>query len=119
MAEVKGRMDKVFVNLGDGSLNANGIYALNFYALGSPHTTIVDDYLPLHQYGPEHYQTLFSNVGEDNSLWTAVLEKAFAKYHGNYNHIEGGDSRDALRTLYGSPHGTQVHSETDVDTLWK
>ena len=44
LAEEKGRMESVFLN--DG-VSANGIYGVNFYTLGVPHTVIVDDYLPL------------------------------------------------------------------------
>ena len=39
-------MEKVFLNE-DNGLNAAGIYAVNFYTLGIPHTVVVDDYLPL------------------------------------------------------------------------
>jgi len=46
VAEVPGRMEKVFVNKVN-PLNSQGIYGVNFYTLGMPHTVIVDDYLPL------------------------------------------------------------------------
>ena len=46
LAEVPGRMEKVFLN-SDNKLNKAGIYAMNFYTLGVPHTVIIDDYLPL------------------------------------------------------------------------
>ena len=46
LAEKKGRMEKVFLNK-DNALNANGIYAINVYALGVPHTIVVDDWLPV------------------------------------------------------------------------
>ena len=48
LAEIPGRMEKVFINP-DNKLSANGIYAVNFFTLGLPHTVIVDDYLPLAQ----------------------------------------------------------------------
>ena len=37
-------MESVFLNT---EVSANGIYGVNFYTLGVPHTVIVDDYLPL------------------------------------------------------------------------
>ena len=37
-------MESVFLN---DQVSANGIYGVNFYTLGVPHTVIVDDYLPL------------------------------------------------------------------------
>lgn len=115
LAEVPGRMEKVFLNSWEKQLNPNGIYAVNFYTLGVPHTVVIDDYLPLH---PDGSGTLFAGVGFDKSLWVSILEKAFAKYHGNYAHIVGGDSRKAVRTLYGAPHGKAEHNETDKEKLW-
>ena len=44
IAEVPGRLEKIFHNK---TLNSAGIYALDFWALGVPHTVVVDDYLPL------------------------------------------------------------------------
>lgn len=46
LAEEPGRLEKIFVNT-DSALNDNGIYGVNFYALGVPHTVVVDDYLPV------------------------------------------------------------------------
>ena len=87
-----------------------GIYAVNIFTLGVPHTVIVDDYLPLQKFeenGP--YTTLFSLVGEDSSMWGVILEKAFAKYHGNYEHLVAGDPRAAARSLNGSPSLQYLH----------
>ena len=39
-------MEKVFLNQ-DNYQNKAGIYAVNFYSLGVPHTVVIDDYLPL------------------------------------------------------------------------
>jgi len=44
LAEVPGRIDSVFVN---DDISKNGIYAVQQYTLGVPHTIIVDDYLPM------------------------------------------------------------------------
>ena len=61
LSEVPGRIERVFVN---DDVSANGIYAVNFYSLGVPHTVIVDDYLPLqHVYG--NWYTIFSKMGPD------------------------------------------------------
>ena len=74
-------MEKVFLNK-NNTLDSEGIYAVRFYTLGVPHHVVIDDYLPL-----SNGATMFSSPGYDGSIWTAILEKAFAKYHGNYNHI--------------------------------
>lgn len=103
LAEKPHRLEKVFLNE-ESALNPNGIYAINIYALGVPTTIIVDDYLPLQRYWEDApYETLFSLVGEDTSMWGVLLEKAFAKIHGNYERLIAGDPRMAARTLMGAP----------------
>ena len=54
LAEVPGRMESVFLNT---EVSANGIYGVNFYTLGVPHTVIVDDYLPLANWGESTLST--------------------------------------------------------------
>jgi len=39
-------MEKIFLNK-TKDLNPQGVYGVNFWTLGIPHTVIVDDYLPL------------------------------------------------------------------------
>ena len=46
LAEKPGRLEKIFLNTSD-RLNPYGIYGINFYSLGVPHTVIIDDFLPL------------------------------------------------------------------------
>jgi len=36
-------------------------------------------------------------------MWGPILEKVFAKYYGNYEHLTAGDPRAAARALNGSP----------------
>ena len=88
VAEVPGRMEKVFLNT-DSKLNSAGIYGVNLYTLGVPHTVIVDDFFPQSKEG-ESMVNHFANHGPDKTLWGAVLEKAFAKSVGNYQHTAGG-----------------------------
>ena len=114
LAEYPGRMEKVFLNH-DTALNSQGIYAVNLYTLGVPHTVVIDDYLPLTSQG----NTLFAHPGKDNSLWVAILEKAFAKYYGNYYHIEGGFPEVAVRTMNGGPHEEYDNTEMSEDKLWR
>lgn len=46
LAEVPNRLERIFLK-SSGSLSPNGIYGINLYTLGVPHTVIVDDYIPL------------------------------------------------------------------------
>ena len=117
VAEQPGRLEKVFVNP-QGTLNSNGIYAVNLYTLGMPHTVIVDDYLPLTEAGHDSFMTFYAHVSKDKGLWGPILEKAFAKYHGNYEHLSGGDPNYAVRTLTGAPMKYYFHSDEQADALW-
>ena len=111
IAEKSNRIENMFLNE-DNELDARGAYAVNIYALGVPHTVIIDDYLPMYRYS-DYYppQTLFASVGYDSSLWGALLEKAFSKYHGNYKHTVGGNPLMAVRTLHGGPWEDLDHNE--------
>jgi hypothetical protein len=46
LAQTPSRIEKLFLN-NENELSVNGIYGINFYTLGVPHTVIVDDWLPL------------------------------------------------------------------------
>ena len=62
---------------------------------------------------------MYAKPGGDKSIYGPILEKAFAKYHGNYEHIIGGNPATAVKTLYGAPWSTShEHKYVDVDTLW-
>ena len=117
IAEFQGRMEKVFLNdknESNSALNRPGIYGVNLFTLGVPHTVIVDDYLPLHS----DNRTLFAKPGDDSSLWVVILEKAFAKYYGNYKHIHGGLPELAIRTMTGGPFHKYHNYEFTVNELW-
>ena len=92
---------------------------MNFYTLGVPHTVIVDDWLPLEEDWNGNIRTLFAHVGYDQALWGPILEKGFAKYHGNYQHIIGGLPQYATRTLIGAPYETYWHTHVDKEFLWQ
>lgn len=121
MAQIPGSVEKMFLNPSN-QLSPNGIYGVNFYSLGVPLTVIVDDYLPLSMDSEGKKTTLFAGLGDDSSLWVPIMEKAFAKLHGNYSHIVGGDARVAARTMNNSPFDIAYHrkeSDLDKEPLWK
>ena len=119
LAEIPGRIENLFLNR-NNEVSPNGIYGVNLYTLGVPHTVIVDDYLPLEEnYERDGYKTLFAKVGDDGSIWGPIVEKAFAKYHGNYKHISGGDPAFAVRTLFGAPFKNYMHEDIyDREAFW-
>ena len=67
----------------------------------------------------DSWSTLFAHVSTDGSLWGPILEKAFAKCHGNYEHIVGGAPEIAVRTLMNWPYIDMQHAQVeDKEALW-
>jgi hypothetical protein len=52
---------------------------------GKPRFVAVDDYVPGKGTSPS-----FSGVTADHDYWSMILEKSWAKIHGNYMITEGG-----------------------------
>jgi len=53
--------------------------------------------------GKNQEATVFAKLSHDNGLWAPLLEKAMAKFHGNYIHLDGGEPSHAVNILNGSP----------------
>ena len=81
------RIENIFLNRG---ISEAGIYSVQLYALNVPITITVDDKLPVTETSDEGFDTIYGHIGRDGSIWSALLEKALAKYYGNYARIEGG-----------------------------
>ena len=105
LAEFPGRLEKLFLN-NSNELSRAGLYGINMYTLGFPHTIIVDDFLPLIQSATEEgkFSTLYADISNETGVWAPIIEKAFAKKFGDYEHIVNGVPSDAIRALTGSPN---------------
>jgi hypothetical protein len=76
---------QMVADLGDGT------YAVRFYQNGQPRYVRVDADLYTDPYGAARY----AKFGADNSLWFAIVEKAWAFFRyqqGSYPSIEGGNA---------------------------
>lgn len=96
LAEHPERVDKIMISDQEESA---GIYAMHMYSLGVPFTQIVDDWMPM----DSSNKLMFAGLGKDGSSWGSVVEKMFAKWYGNYEHMVGGWMQDAVSALNGSP----------------
>ena len=57
--------------------------------------------------------------GKEGSVWPVILEKAFAKYTGNYYHLEEDDFTVApMQMLTGAPGEITKHGNRNVDEIW-
>ena len=70
----------------------DGRFMFQFYRLGKWQTVEVDNILPL---------TRRARRTDDNEWWVCLVEKAYAKFNGSYESIEGGFTGWALTELTG------------------
>jgi hypothetical protein len=127
---------------------AVGVYGFVFHRDGEWHQCIIDDKLYLRapaydesgdvvltQYGirrtdqEDQYQDLFqrgskalyfAQCRDQNETWVSLLEKAYAKAHGDYASIAGGQTGEAIEDLTGGVT-TEIYTTNilDTDEFWK
>jgi len=73
----------------------------------------------------ERYQTgsealYFAKCSNANEIWLPLLEKAYAKVHGDYDAIQGGDSGEAVEDMTGGVTTTLYTNRIlSKDKLWQ
>jgi len=72
---------------------------------------LVDDYFPT-----KNSECCFTTA-HGNELWVLLLEKAWAKLHGDYCKIIGGLCHEAFRDMTGAPAWLYT-TQTATDLLW-
>jgi|TARA_B110000305_G_C19226085_1_gene532903 calpain-15 len=100
------RVRKLFVN---ENITSEGIYGLNVTKNGVKTQVVLDDHIPCSDGDP-----CFSSAN-GNELWVLLLEKCWAKLHGSYARIIGGQSHLTFRDLTGAPSFEQ---ETSAEDAW-
>eukprot|EP01022_Parablepharisma_sp_SALTPOND_P033380 TRINITY_DN88609_c0_g1_i1.p1 TRINITY_DN88609_c0_g1~~TRINITY_DN88609_c0_g1_i1.p1 ORF type:complete len:944 (+),score=26.90 TRINITY_DN88609_c0_g1_i1:93-2924(+) len=111
LALVPQRIKRLFLS---DKLNA-GHFELTVYPMGIPTKTKLDGYFP---YSKE-YESLAFTRSQTGELWPMLLEKAWAKYLGSYQDINGKPACFAFTFLSRFPAVTLDHQKIGEDALWK
>lgn len=149
LGNMKGLIERVCIKH-DELCQMCGVYGFVFFRDGEWQTTIIDDklYLRVPDYdeavGQEErlvwddvnrkdsedeyrktHQTgsralFFAQCSDENETWLPLLEKAFAKAHGDYASIDGGFTGEALEDLTGGVTSEMYSTDIlDKDAFWR
>lgn len=120
-----------------------GIYGFVFCRDGEWHDVIIDDQLfmltprwealtdmqrALYHGDRDHYEKVgrkgsktlyFARSEHENETWVPLFEKAFAKFHGDYQSLEGGFTNEGIEDLTGGvSEALLINDILDVDLFW-
>jgi len=111
LAERPERVRKLFIQK---EINPEGIFGVNISKNGGRVEVVVDGFVPC----DDRKKVCFSTAN-GNELWVIILEKVWAKIHGDYCRIIGGLSHETFRDMTGAPAYLHSTRKIENDALWK
>ncbi|KAG0015753.1 hypothetical protein BGZ81_011541 [Podila clonocystis] len=97
-----------------------GVYGFIFFKDGDWVSTVVDDQLCYKMHPTTLKKSLyFSKCQDDRETWLPLLEKAYAKIHGDYESLDGGFTSEGNEDLTGGVATLIFTSDIlDTDNFW-
>lgn len=95
-----------------------GKATFRFYKMGEEKLVTVDDRLVVSH--SQQSELVFCRSDDRNELWSALIEKAYAKLHGSFHALDGGFPTDALTNLTdGIGKLYELQHIRDKQSFWK
>ena len=119
IAERHDLVEKLFP---DTSPHKSGGYRLKLFLDGEWQSILIDDRLPCttKPRRPDHAVDtgLAFSRASNGQLWPCLVEKVYAKAHGSYKAISGGEIKEAFLDLTGAPIYTIDFDSDSLNLNW-
>ncbi|CAG8760522.1 12315_t:CDS:2, partial [Cetraspora pellucida] len=97
-----------------------GVYGFIFFKDGDWVSTVIDD--QLFTSGKDDkgiFQLTFAHCSNENETWLPLIEKAYAKVHGDYESISGGWTGEGIEDITGGVYTLQFTNDIlNKDKFW-
>ena len=92
------------------------LYGIYFYINGNKKLVLIDDFLPC---VGRNFKQFAMSKSEENEIWVALIEKAWAKVNGNYIRIGCGGSPNEVFDVLTEAYSEEVTlKNVSKDVLW-